>query len=81
MCLDQLGRARLGTKHFLRGLELDPRGAFTLAQVGWHYAQLEDWAKVKDFTARSLQYQPGNNLQAELYHQTAVERLAIEQRR
>jgi O-antigen ligase len=76
MCLDLLNSQRLATRHFLRALELDPNGGFTLAHVAWHYAQLDDWAKVKEFTARSLQAQPANNRMAELYYETAAERLA-----
>ncbi len=79
MCLDLLGNRPLATRHFLRALELDPNGGFTLAHVAWHYAQLEDWAKVKEFTERSMKAQSGNRM-AELYYETAVERLA-EQRR
>lgn len=76
MCLDLLDSPTRATRHFLRALELDPNGGFTLAHVAWHYAQLEDWAKVKEYTARSLQAQPVNNRMAELYYETAAERLA-----
>ena len=78
MCLDLLGDQRLATRHFLRALELDPNGGFTLAYVGWHYAQLEDWAQVKTFTERSLQVQPNDNRMAELFLATALERIAEE---
>ncbi|MEN9574789.1 MAG: hypothetical protein RL514_2644 [Verrucomicrobiota bacterium] len=76
MCLDLLDAHPLATRHFLRALELDPNGGFTLAHVGWHYAQLEDWAKVKTFTERSLKVQPNDNPMAELFLATARERLA-----
>lgn len=76
MCLDLLGDHALATRHFLRALELDPNGGFTLAHVAWHYAQLEDWAKVKFYTERSLRVQPVHNRMAELFHATAIERLA-----
>ncbi|MBI5799464.1 MAG: O-antigen ligase family protein [Verrucomicrobia bacterium] len=76
MCLDLLGDRQLATRHFLRALELDPNGGFTLTHVGWHYAQLDDWSKVKAFTERSLKVQPNDNRMAELFLQTAVERLA-----
>lgn len=81
MCLDLLGDHRLATRYFLRALELDPNGGFTLAHVAWHYAQLEDWAKVKEFTERSMKVQPNNNRMAELFYEAAVERLAEQQRR
>lgn len=57
------------------------KSLFTLAYVGWHYAQLEDWAKVKTFTERSLRVQPVENRMAELFLTTALERLAEAQRR
>lgn len=76
MCLDFLGERELAERHFLRALALDPNGGFTLAHVAWHYAQLDDWAKVKTFTERSLHAQPVKNRMAEVYYETAVERLA-----
>ncbi len=76
MCLDLLGERQLATRHFHRALALDPNGGFTLAHVAWHYAQLEDWAKVKAFTERSMKMQPIDNRMAELFHATALERLA-----
>ncbi len=81
MCLDLLGEHPLATRHFLRALELDPNGGFTLAYVGWHYAQRDDWAKVKTFTERSMRVQPHDNRMAELFHATAIERLAEEKGR
>ena len=76
MCLDLLGDRELATRHFLRALELDPNGGFTLVHVAWHYAQLEDWAKVKTFTERSVKVQPNDNQMAHLFLATAIERLA-----
>lgn len=81
MCLDLVGNHAQATRHFLRAKELDPKGGLTLAYVAWHYAQTDDWAKVKEFTQRSLEAQPRDNRMAELFYETAVERLAEQQRR
>lgn len=81
MCLDLLGDHQLATRYFLRALELDPNGGFTLAHVAWHYAQVDDWAKVKEFTDRSIKVQPVDNRMAELFQETAIERLAEQRRR
>ncbi len=81
MCLDLLGDHQNATRHFLRARDLDPKGGFTLAYVAWHYAQMDDWAKVKEFTQRSMEAQPRDNRMAELFYEAAVERLAEQQRR
>ena len=47
MCLDWLGRQAEAQPWFDRAAELDPNGYYTVAHVGWHYVQLEDFAAAR----------------------------------
>lgn len=80
MCLDLLGERERGTRHFLRALELDPVGAFTIAHVGWHYCQLEDWATAHKYLSRAIQL-PGADYSLALAFLPVVEERLAEQRR
>jgi hypothetical protein len=54
MCLDWLDRAEEAAQYFKRAEELDPNGARTLACIGWHYFQLKDYEKAKNYLEQSL---------------------------
>ena len=54
MCLHWVGQHAEADAYFKRAYELDPYGYYTLAHIGWHYVQLEDWPKAKEWFERSL---------------------------
>jgi len=54
MCLHWIGQHAEAGPYFKRASELDPDGYYTLAHIGWHYVQLEDWATAKQWFERSL---------------------------
>ena len=56
-CLDWLDRSAESGSYFDRALELDPNGYFTLANIGLHYLQLENFAAAKPWFERSLRLQ------------------------
>lgn len=81
MCLDLLGERERATRHFLRALELDPVGAFTLSHVGWHYMQLEDWATARKYLRRAAEMPSTDYTIPNTYLPVVEERLAEEQQR
>jgi O-antigen ligase len=54
MCLDWLGQHAEAERAFKRALALDPNGYFTLAHMGWHYFQVQDYASAEEWLNRSL---------------------------
>ena len=54
MCLDWLGRHVEAGPYFSRAEALDPNGNYTVANVGWHYVQVEDYAAARSWLARSM---------------------------
>jgi tetratricopeptide (TPR) repeat protein len=61
MCLDWLGRHEEAEPYFNRADELDPRGYFTAAHIGWHYMQLENYPAAQAWFERSRRLQPKEN--------------------
>lgn len=55
MCLHWIGRHELAEPYFKRALELDPNGHYTVAHMGWHFVQLEQWGAAKKCFERSIQ--------------------------
>jgi hypothetical protein len=53
-CLDWLDRSAESESYFDRAVELDPNGYFTLANIGLHYVQLQNYAAAKPWFERSL---------------------------
>lgn len=53
MCLDWLGKHDEAWKYFDRAEELDPNGFYTVAHVGWHFVQIEDYAAARPWFERS----------------------------
>lgn len=47
MCLDWLDRHDEAQPWFDRAAELDPNGYYTVAHVGWHYVQIENYAAAR----------------------------------
>ena len=54
MCLDWLGHHDEAGPCFSRAEALDPNGNYTVANIGWHYVQVEDYAAARSWLARSL---------------------------
>jgi O-antigen ligase len=67
MCLDWLGRHREAGEYFERAVKIDPHGYFTLAHVGWHHVQLEEWAAARDWLLKSVALRSANNPVANYY--------------
>ena len=55
MCLDWLGRSGEAWPYFSRAEALDPNGFYMVANIGWHYVQVEDYAAARAWLARSMQ--------------------------
>ncbi|NBV21335.1 MAG: hypothetical protein EBS05_05360 [Proteobacteria bacterium] len=81
MCLDLLGKPQQATGYILKALELDPNGTFTLTHVGWHYCQLEDWAKAREYLRRASTMPTLDPTMNDIFLRLAEERLAEQQRR
>ncbi len=75
MCLDWIDRNEEAESCFNRAVELDPNGYFTAANVGWHFAQKQEFAAARSWCERSLSLQPKTNDIAALYLQIANTRL------
>ena len=54
MCLDWLGQHAEAGPYFSRAEALDPNGYYTVANIGWHYVQMEDYAAARSWLARSM---------------------------
>ncbi len=81
MCLDLLGDRQQATRYFLRALELDPNGAFTLTHVGWHYCQLEEWEKARGYLQLSAEKWGVDHTMTLIFLQLAQDRIAEQQKR
>ncbi len=79
MCWDWLGDHEKADSHFDRALELDPNGYFTMAYVGWHYVQMERYAKAKPYLERSRSLKPRDNPVAKTYLRRVRNHLAEKQ--
>lgn len=80
MCLDLIGQRQAATRQFLAALALDPNGYFTLAHVGWHYCELEEWAAARTYLKRAKEVPVPDYTIANIYLQLAEQRLAEQQR-
>jgi len=54
MCLDWLNRYDEAAYYFDRADSLDPNGYYTAAIIGWHYAQIGNYAAAKPWLERSM---------------------------
>jgi len=67
MCLDWLKDHAGAEPYFKKANELDPNGFYTLANIGWHYVQTEDWIKASDVFLKSWELNHVNNVIASNY--------------
>lgn len=77
MCLDWIGRRAEAWVYFKRALELDPNSYYMLANVGWHYFQIEDYKKAQEMFMRSLKLNWWDNPLSVLYLKIMDERKLI----
>ncbi len=62
MCLDWLGRSAEATEYFKKAQQIDPNGYLTLARIGWHHFQIEDYTGAKRLLERSIGLMPNESL-------------------
>lgn len=67
MCLDWLGRHDEAQPWFDRAAELDPNGYYTVAHVGWHYVQIENYAAARPWFELSRRLMWKSNTVADTY--------------
>jgi O-antigen ligase len=54
MCLDWLGHHLDAEKYYATAEKLDPNGDFIVANIGWHYLQIGDYAAARQWFIRAL---------------------------
>lgn len=75
MCLDWLGRFTESEPFFSKAEALDPNGYFMVAQLGRHYAELEDYAAARPWFERSLRLEWRGNEYAAAWLEIVLKRL------
>ena len=78
MCLHWLGRGSEAQPYFDKANKLDQNNTFFAAHTGWHYFQLGDYQKARQWLKRSMDLTWGYNEMAASYF-TATERMLAEQ--
>jgi tetratricopeptide (TPR) repeat protein len=61
MCLDWLDQHDAAEKYFNQAEALDPNGYYTVANVGWHYVQAQNYAAARPWFERSLSLEGTDN--------------------
>ena len=59
----------------------DLNGAFTLSHVGWHYCQLEEWEKARDYLQQAAEKREVDHTMTLIFLRLAEERLAEQRKR
>ncbi|HXE42161.1 MAG TPA: tetratricopeptide repeat protein, partial [Candidatus Baltobacteraceae bacterium] len=67
MCLDWLDRHGESEKFYREAEALDPNGYYTIANIGWHYVQIGDYAAAREWFERSLRLEWVENIVAQSY--------------
>jgi O-antigen ligase len=67
MCLDWLERSDEAEPFYSHAESLDPNGYFTVANIGWHYVQIGDYAAARVWLERSLRLEWDVNMVAHSY--------------
>lgn len=60
-CLDWLGRHAESEPYYNRAEELDPNGYYTLANIGRHYVEMQNFSAARPWFERSLKLQRKDN--------------------
>jgi O-antigen ligase len=75
-CLDWIGQRAEAAKYFQQAVKLDPHGYYTLAWVGWHHVQTEEYNEARQSLKKSLYLNATNNPIANNYMRIVEEKLA-----
>jgi O-antigen ligase len=75
MCLDWLDRPADARSCFNRALLLEPNGYYAAALMGWHYAQVEDFAAARSWSERSHRLNWRSNRIADTYLEISIQKL------
>jgi O-antigen ligase len=75
MCLDWLERHDEAGPFFNRAEACDPNNYFIVANIGWHYVQIGDYAAARPWLQRSLRLQPQDNPIARSYLELTEQKL------
>jgi tetratricopeptide (TPR) repeat protein len=76
MCLDWLGKYREAEPFFSQAEVRDPNGYYMLANIGWHYVQIGDYALARQWFLRSRKLDGGHNDIAKNYLAICEEKMA-----
>jgi len=75
MCLDWLGHPEESEQYYNRADELDPRGHYVAAHIGWHYLQVRDYPAAQAWFERSKRLQWKDNEMSTAYLAIIRERM------
>jgi heme/copper-type cytochrome/quinol oxidase subunit 3 len=75
MCLDHLDEHAEAFAYFDRANRMDPNSYFNSAYMGWHYAQIGDYAAAREWLLRSHMLEWQNNVVADTYLKIAENNL------
>jgi O-antigen ligase len=75
MCLDWLGRFGEAGTYFSRAEALDPNGFYIVANIGWHYVQVGDYAAARVWLARSMRLHWQDNVIGSSYLEICQQKL------
>jgi O-antigen ligase len=75
MCLDWLGQSAEAGPYFSRAEALDPNGFYTVANIGWHYVQVGDYAAARPWLARSMRLHWQDNVIGRSYLEICLQKL------
>ena len=64
MCLDWLGHHRDAEPYYAAAELRDPNGNFVVANIGWHYVQIGDYAAARQWFMRANELASGKNQMA-----------------
>jgi tetratricopeptide (TPR) repeat protein len=75
-CLDWIGQRTEAATYFQQAVKLDPHGYYTLAWVGWHHVQTEEYDAAQQCLKKSLFLNATNNPIASNYMRIVEQKLA-----
>jgi len=78
MCLDWVNRSAESGPYYDRAEQLDPNGYFTVANIGLHYVETQDYAAARPWLERSARLQGNGNPIAKNYLSIANRKLLEE---
>ena len=61
-CLDWIGESKEAAGYFAKAAELDGNGYFTLAYLGWHHFQIEDYPTARKWFEKSRELMPNETI-------------------